>query len=383
MRPPLSFMERLVVEHGGLVEWNTSGDSINVLLSRDVQRAFDLSDPLAVLTTVSGQSSTSTDLAVGFGTALLERGIAFSIGGGRTAAVQLAERPAPRKVTEELGRWFSPANAVFRLEDERYGSRDYWVWSFWIAIESDERRDSLLHVALSEDRAECPHVVDIVSDRTREWAAVPRSETTRDQAELRALRIAACERALRGLAPDLAEFKQSVTRRYERDRKRTRAYFDDLHVEMDLEIRRRRLTGADLEIRRQKQDQLANERSRKIEALVEKYRIRIGIRPIALLLARLPVHFCDVLVLRRKSSRMFTLAYNEPARCFEPLACEACGASTLQPGFCDDHLHLLCPSCLAKGHGRAGRACVACAGRRPASTVDEVVEHAGYAVLPA
>jgi hypothetical protein len=141
---------------------------------------------------------------------------------------------------------------------------------------------------------------------------------------------------------------------------------------MEVEIRKRQLIGADLEIRREKINQLTGEKSRKLAVLKEKYKLRLRLCPLALLLARLSVRRCDLLVKRRKGQRQLSLVYNLLSRRFDPMACEACGADTFTLGFCDDSLHLLCANCLAGYTDR--KKCPRCRGKRPPSKIDGVLK---------
>jgi len=204
--------------------------------------------------------------------------------------------------------------------------------------------------------------------------ALPPEADDRLGKKLGALYLVAVDRALRRLRQELPEFAQGVARRHGRDICSIKAYFEDLRREMEEEIQRHSLEGEALQIRREKQAQLSSEESRKLSVLEEKYRLRVTIRPWALLLARMPVKHCDLLVKRRKGERRISVVHNLLSKRFEPLACEACGADTYELGFCDHKLHLLCRACLSRCKGRGLRDCPRCSGRRPPSSLAEVIE---------
>jgi len=136
--------------------------------------------------------------------------------------------------------------------------------------------------------------------------------------------------------------------------------------------------GNELLAARQQYDKinpLANEKRRKLSALKDKYKLRLTLRPLALLLARLPVRRCDILVKRRKGQRQLSFVYNLLSRRFDPLACEACGEDTYTLGFCDGALHLLCAACLSEFTDR--KKCPRCRGERPPSKIEGVIRRLG------
>ena len=106
--------------------------------------------------------------------------------------------------------------------------------------------------------------------------------------------------------------------------------------------------------------------------LEEKYRLRITLRPWALMLARLPVKYCEINVKRRTREQRLRLVYNLLSKKFEPLACEACGADTFQMGFCDERMHLLCAACLDKSRGKGSKDCPRCQGKMGPKKLEQV-----------
>jgi hypothetical protein len=184
----------------------------------------------------------------------------------------------------------------------------------------------------------------------------------------------ALDRMLGNLDNEIKGFKQTVERHYARDTNRIHSYFHDLRREMAEEIERRDLRGDALEIRKEKQKQFFKEESAKLASLKDKYQIRIMAEPRALLLARLPVTRCDLLVKRRKTERRLSVIYNLLSKRVDPLACEACGADTMRPSFCDTECHLLCEACLSKSGGRGMPDCPRCRGGNPPGTMEAVFE---------
>jgi len=271
----------------------------------------------------------------------------------------------------EPGRYFNFPNATFKEKGDRESWHDYWLWSFEVAAEADERCERVHHICISSSGACCQDLPEPILHQASDWEPLNIKASEFPDKVLDTLFLVACDRTLQQVDEILSEFKETVTRHHVRDIRRIETYFQDLSNEMEAEIRRRQLKGADLEIRRDKISQLASEKSRKLSALKDKYMLRLTLRPLTLLLARIPVRRCDILVKRRKGQRRLSFVYNLLSREFDPMACEACGADTYTLGFCDDALHVLCGVCLSVYTDR--KKCPRCQGKRPPSKIEGVL----------
>ncbi len=374
MSTPLRFVNRLIEETGGDVEWHPAADGFQALLPEEVRQELELPDQLVTIRDGTDADEEQRTFPVGFGTELLERATKMAMERGRTAAVRMPPVATKKQVSSDLPRHYDALNATFQTEGVQESWRDYWIWSLATVAEADERREGQYRVCVSSDRVECPGLVHLILGQALDPVDLPPEADDRLGKELGALYLVAVDRALRRLRQELPEFAQGVARRHGRDIRSIKAYFEDLRREMEEEIQRHSLEGEALQIRREKQAQLSSEESRKLSVLEEKYRLRVTIRPWALLLARMPVKHCDLLVKRRKGERRISVVHNLLSKRFEPLACEACGADTYELGFCDHKLHLLCRTCLSGCGGRGLRDCPRCSGRRPPSSTAEVIE---------
>jgi len=375
----LEFAGNLIEENEGVVEWSDSKDRFQALLPQEIQHHLGLPESLV---TISGRteaaaepSPTPIGIPIDFGTELLDRAIPMALETGRTASVRMPSPPSRKQAGLDPGSCFGFPNATFKETGEHESWLDYWLWSFEVAAEADERREEVHHVCVSSVGAGCPELPDLIFRQALDWQPLSVEPSDFTNKKLDTLFMAACDRAIRQADERMAEFKETVVRHHLRDINRIETYFKDLSDEMEEEIRRRQMTGTDLDIRKEKIHQLAGEKFRKLAALKEKYRLRLTFRPLTLLLARLPVRRCDLLIKRRKGQRSLGLTYNLLSKRFDPMACEACGADTYTLGFCDDSLHLLCAACLLRYTNE--KACPCCRGKRPPSKVDEILKRLG------
>ncbi|MCP4677065.1 MAG: hypothetical protein GY854_16430 [Deltaproteobacteria bacterium] len=373
----LDFIDRLITGNGGLVEWSSSQDSLQALLSKDLGNRLDLEGSLV---SISDRADTEGAF-IGYGTVLLENAMSLALEQGRTAAVRMPMQSSRKKASANLERHLSLLNAVYSLQGVRESWLDYWLWSFSTAAEADERQDGLLHVCISSRRTECPGLAELIHEQALEWDEMSFDSMQKTAEQSAEIHIVAVARALDELQRKSMELKDVILRHHARDIGRIKDYFEELRQEMEREIIQRELTGEALEIRKEKQAQLEKEESAKLVALIEKYKMRLSFEPRALMLARIPTIRYDLLVKRRKSERQISAVYNMLNKRFDPFACEACGADAREVGFCDQKLHLLCARCLSKSGGRGRADCPACNGEHPPSSIEEVLKRRGFGEL--
>jgi hypothetical protein len=401
----LGFLEQLVEAHGGVVEREVGAAHAQALVPQRLGKELGLPSAMVSLVATDDLTGAPGDaedadgaedagdpgvpkggaedvqgegelpaVPVGYGTELLERAVDLARRGGRTAAVYMPQRSLGRSMEEVLVRHFVTLNATFRLVGAQQSHRDYWLWSFVTVAEADERREGLVHVAVSSRGAVVEGLAERLLVEAPGWpelgAAVSQGEHTAEM--LRQIYPAAAMAAMAELEVRVDSFRQGVRRRLRRDAARIDAYFGDLQDEMEAEILRRRLTGEAREVRREKQAQLRREAQSKQAALRDKYRIRLRLQPFALLRSRIPVLRCDLIVRRRKQELRIEVDCNGLTGRLDPLACQACGAPTLELGFCDEALHRLCARCLDESDGRGRRNCPRCRGRRPPASPEAV-----------
>jgi hypothetical protein len=145
----------------------------------------------------------------------------------------------------------------------------------------------------------------------------------------------------------LQETFDSLRRRRERDFMRLRDYYETI----DAEIRRRALrvlakgdeAAAIAEASRL--EATARAYRDRVADLVDRYRARVRVRPLAALVCTLPVHHLTARFHRRSESRTVRFTWNPIDRAIEPPCCEACGIATSTVVLCDDRVHLLCREC--------------------------------------
>jgi hypothetical protein len=173
--------------------------------------------------------------------------------------------------------------------------------------------------------------------------------------------------ARRALENRLHSAIASLGRRRDRDFARLREYYSAIDEEIRRRARRAQSKGdaAAAQGEASRLEATAQAYRARITELVDRYRVRVRVRPLGALVCVLPVHRLTVRFLRRSASRTVTLAWNPVDRALEPPSCEGCGTGTQTLVLCDDRVHILCPGCHSECSTCGRPYCRACSERCP------------------
>jgi hypothetical protein len=362
MNEPLSLVTNYLAERGAVVE--PAGDEVEVLAPEELAAELGLPGEHSVL---AAEERDGAVVHVGFGTPLLERVTDRVCQDFVIATVRpdfdLRLPPTRERALREV----EILNGVPKVFDEA----DMWGWSWLVTfryvVDMDERLEGMLTVGVTEQGAALPGLLDAWGDDTNCRDEPDRMATQAALAAAPLMTARATRAAVEHLEARLGPGIGRARRRLGKERARIERYFTDLIADQERAMQRRNLSARTLEVRREKIMATRAEQSAKLAALNEKYALRLEIRPVAALAIRAPARACTLRVKRRKQEVDIKLRFNGLARAFEPLICQACGASTHAVGVCDARHHLLCKACLDKSGGAGRRDCPACGGERPGS----------------
>ena len=108
-------------------------------------------------------------IPIGFGTELLERAIPLALEIGRTASVRMPALSSRKQSGLDPGRHFSFPNATFKEKGDHESWLDYWLWSFDVAAEADERREEMHHICVSSSGVGCPELPELILHQASDW----------------------------------------------------------------------------------------------------------------------------------------------------------------------------------------------------------------------
>ncbi len=297
-------------------------------------------------------------LVCGIGSPLLERLASRFERSHALGSARLEVEPPRATAARALLERFAVRNAPMAPGDLGASTATYLVaWLAWTA-EADDRYDGIVQVGVCLDDAGAADpgllaLADPVGAASR-LRAVPLAF---DPDALRSGVALASARVDADLDAPLANVRSLVARRLRRDHERIAEYFEQLA--RDAQAARRRIDPAVVEDRL---SHLCAERDAKLRSLGERYRLRVSLAPIALLLLEVSTLRLRLRVRRRKLEGELCLRLAPGAGGFDRLACAACAGATSRPVLCDDRLHVLCEVCAPSAQGRPS--CGACRGSR-------------------
>lgn len=348
---PVEFAADALVDAGAVVE--RDADGWLALLPGELAQELGIGEECRLV--ARAPDAARADLLVcGLGTPLLERLASRFEGAHALASARLEVEPPRAAQARALLERFDVRNAPLALGDVSPGAATYLVaWLGWSA-EADDRYDGIVQtsVCLDDAGAADPGLLAL-ADPVGAAARLRAVRLTVDPEALRRGLSLASARAEPALDAPLANVRSLVARRLRRDHERIAEYFEQLA--RDARAARRRVAPAVVEA---KLAHLLAERDAKLRALAERYRLRVSLAPIALLLLEVPTLRLRLRVRRRKLEGELRLRLAPGASAFDRLACTACSGATSRPVVCDDRLHVLCEVCAPSAQGRPN--CAAC-----------------------
>ncbi len=143
---------------------------------------------------------------------------------------------------------------------------------------------------------------------------------------------------------ELAEFKQSMNRRFKRDSKSLDEYYNALGKEMEESLSRTGISDKLIKDREEKLAMIPNELAAKKKDLLNKYSIRISLVPVAVLAVTTSCVRVFVTLVSGHEKMNASLTYNPVTKLMDPMVCKSCGISTysIGPG---REMKLYCTDC--------------------------------------
>jgi len=327
------FTEALLGRAGGLVEWDAASDEGLAILPPDL--ATHLQCPESVrLSRQPGGEGLCANLATDF----LDRVFPLLEAEPRIGLFQTPELYLKKgDMAEAIGRAFTWHNAKVVVRGAGARRVEYHTWRFLAAIVSEDRWEDIIPVTVNADSgAVVPFpdplaTLDIEPHRGQE--ASPASTYRR------AVRQAAVLMEQRAAA-----FVARLEARRERDRARLREYYAALLREQSTK-KHRVWTPEVKEKQEAKRRAVDLDLRRKVAELDERYAVHAELAPLLLIRVAVQALAVQCEVFRKQASRMHRICWNPLLKELEPIACDACGASTFSVAFTDGDVRPLCAAC--------------------------------------
>lgn len=360
--PIRAFTRDLLLNAGALVA--TRGSGLDVVADATLSARLGLTEfqPLAFTSDADGPADA---LLVDYDSPVFDKLRSLVDALGR---VTFVDSPAvvlkSIEPVAELARVLTLQNGVLRGATTTSADVVYFRFTFEYSLLADERAGGLTHVWVNPATRSVP--------RMAQWSGSSDQndfdDTTPPLAADGTLELPwplAGAAATAALAPTVAAFLDGLRRRRDRDVRRLREYY----IEIDQAIRRK-LEGARPhgEVRPREIDRLeatARSYQARLVDVADRYRVRVNLRPVAVLACRLPTQRVTARLMRRNTTTEAAFSWNPFDARIESPCCDGCNTPLATAWLCDDRAHILCESCVSPC-GQCGKAfCRACHKRCP------------------
>lgn len=260
----------------------------------------------------------------------------------------------------ELERGVTVRNGVVRLRECVAVQTIYVCFVMEYEALADERRGGIIELWVNADAGS---VIDWPAAVLE--AAEPREALVSDLGPRLQAAATLARRAAEGVVRRrLDDFFGSLERRRAGDLRRLREYFDGIHQEIQRKVQR--ATRPEKRASEQHRlDATADAYRTRVADLVDRYSVRVRVRPLSVVVCVAPAYRLNVQLLRRSAKSEVTLSWNALNRALEPRCCDGCARPIRIVDLCDDRVHYLCDGCFLLCPACGRRYCRACHRRCP------------------
>lgn len=341
-----SFFTQLLSSNGCLVERDSEG-RMQVLFPPSLQDRLRLNEmEVFDLPSENGKALTFVhrggDLLESLGYLLSEKGM--------YCAVSCPGLSYPVKDPEKLlSSHLTIQNGVFRFQKARETKGSCLVLHFLLTATADTRMERVLAVAVNESsgtvpvgiEAQIPYLLDhcIAQGQSNE-----QGNSGEPSADISRSIKTACSLASAAADNICGEFIENLNKRLDRDLRRLQSYYLTLAREIEKRLQKKK---NDPEEEARAVSRLGATKAdylKKMQDARDKYALEIVLEPFSALRIELPLTVLDVVLQRRKATRVVSLPVNPAIRGIESPVCTNCGRPVLNFYLCDA-LHILCADC--------------------------------------
>lgn len=341
MRSSLAdFTAELLTESGAVVE--PSADGLEVLLPTEVASVLEIPEHA----NLSFSGDAGDGISVSYDSEILKKMARLMGERGKVCTVGIAPSAVRlEKLGDRLDEKVVFHNAVFQVERKEEKRISYLLGYFKYSALSDDRQEGMFACLINELNLAVQRIAPETLDLIASCAGEPTGEAERENREKVLKAFGQAQAKIVNEA--LSEFLISVERRMNRDIRRVRDYYQTMMHEQRQLLEKKAALPEEKERAAGKIDAIERELKGKIQDLIGKFSIDLGIEPISLIRieAMSPIFWLSVK--RRKETRPFPLTFNPILKSFDRLPCEACFYPRKGYYVCDDRLHIVCRECFA------------------------------------
>ena len=322
------FAVTLLEHNGGLIEWPPYLKSGFAVLPPQTARLLECPENTEITA-----ESVNSGLTINLASMFLQRTERLFPPDASAICLKIDTLYLKKSAMDEpVARAFAFPNARVKVIGASADRVEYQFWHFAAAIESDEKWDDVVSIAMN---ASTGAMLDLPDPLTN-YDAHPThpDETAPDMTRVMAQAAAVAARRSQG-------FVQRLEERMDRDMKRLKSYY---HALVDDAADHKIRGPADMEKLDARTRAVELELERKTDELRDRYTLRPTLRPVALVRLDAPALRVELNVQRRNAEKRIGVYWNTITKALEPLACSKCSADSFTVHF-DDQINTLCAQC--------------------------------------
>jgi len=349
------FVKEVIEIKGGMAEESQNG-ILEMLLPLDLRKKLSCKEYKEICFLPGCEEGEF----ITYGSPLLDKVISLTEEIGETAEVFIEDiRLKKENLTSLIENRFTFANSkkLGRLLTRRMiGS--YLLINFRVSIISDEKKEKIVTTITDEHSLRTPMELIDPFLGLRSYYREEKPEMVMEKQPLEKVYEKAKRAAIKALDEDIKDLEASNLRRLKRDIGRIWNYYGELKKELRKKAMRRPFSEEKDKLT-SKIEAINMEFEKKRHDLIDKYALKVSLKPINACRIYLPKMIIEYEVQRKTLKKKMNFIWNPLLRNIEPLVCEACLEDIYTIYLCNE-LHLIGPKCYSKCSKCGKKICKKC-----------------------
>ena len=338
----LATIAQVITITDGVAEYS-SNETLDVLLPGEIAATLELSD-LVTFTTSTEVNGSS--YFVTYGSEIFERFEKFLVADGQVVSIKVnyqgfLKQSGFEKLVQQT---LVPQNGLLKVKSFKRAFTPYLLCNVAYHAEADDRRLGMLSFFINGITG----VTGVSIGDALMWASdLVESNCLLPGADLKSNDsypeidwdnlLAICQQtATDAIELEIAPWRESLSRKMNRDITRVRDYYDAIVDQINNKIERLSLKEEQLEIEQNRIAATEMEKERKIKDLEQRYALRVEASLHSAQVIWLQTVQIECELIRKKNKRLVTAVWNPYTKIVEPLRCERTGVAVSSFYLTDD-----------------------------------------------
>jgi hypothetical protein len=337
--PILKTIENIVHLHDGVAE-STHPNTLNVLLPENIAEKLDTPEDITFTTTAENRDgyfvTYNSEILKKFETLLAKKGAVATYG------VKYDGYLKTTGFDKTVAQALTPLNGLIRVQEAKAQITPYLLCNVANIGRADENRLGMVSFLINTVTGVAPiDIGDALLWETDRIAATSDEPTLPFDTLSRLIE----KRAAVLIEQKLEKWRQSLSRKQQRDEDRLTAYYGTIIQEIKEKINQKNLQDEDKQRELARIEATKMESKRKLTDIRERYALKVEAQLHSALIIQLPtVHIACELV-RKKRRRSITVIWNPFSKQIEPLRCEKSDVPVSSFYLSDEDVKIIAAEC--------------------------------------